>query len=112
MMLIFGDYQQGLTTVGKLPTRIKQQSATLIDHIWTNKICKHYSAGIIIKLLSDHFPVFYIEDFKQSRNKLPDKITRKINQQTIPAFCELLKTTSWTNVLNEKTPKFAFDTFF
>ena len=95
-----------------LSTRIKQQSATLIDHIWTNKICKHYSTGIIINSLSDHFPVFFIEDIKQNRNKLPDKVTRKINQETIPAFCKLFITTSWANVLNEKTPKLAFDTFF
>ena len=31
-----------------LPTRIKQQYATLIDHIWTNKVCKFYNSGIII----------------------------------------------------------------
>ena len=47
-----------------LPTRIKHQTATLIDHIFTNNICQKYSAGIIINSLSDHFPVFYIEDEK------------------------------------------------
>ena len=45
-----------------LPTRIKQQSATLIDHIWTNKVCSFYKSGIIINFLSDHFPVFYFEE--------------------------------------------------
>ena len=38
-----------------LPTRIKHQSATLIDHIWTNKVCSSYSSGIQISSLSDHF---------------------------------------------------------
>ena len=47
-----------------LPTRIKHLSATLIDHIWSNKICNTYNAGIIINSLSDHFPIFYFEDFK------------------------------------------------
>ena len=95
-----------------LPTRIKHQSATLIDHIWTNKTCKQYSAGIIINSLSDHLPVFYIEDKRQNKTSLPDKITRKINQQTIPAFCKILKSTQWTNVLNEENPKLAFNNFF
>ena len=31
-----------------LPTRINHQSATLIDHIWTNKVCSNYNAGILI----------------------------------------------------------------
>ena len=45
-----------------LPTRIKYQSATLIDHIWTNKVCSSYNSGILINSLSDHFPVFYFEE--------------------------------------------------
>ena len=44
--------------------------------------------------------------------QLPDKITRKINSNTIPAFCNLLKTTSWSNVVNEREPKNAFGNFF
>ena len=95
-----------------LPTRIKHQSATLIDHIWSNRICKQYTAGILINSLSDHFPVFYIEDNKHKKTLLPDKITRKINQDTIPAFCNILKSTKWTNVTNEENPKLAFNNFF
>jgi hypothetical protein len=34
------------------------QSATLSDHIWTNKKCNEYKTGILINSLSDHFPVF------------------------------------------------------
>ena len=69
-----------------LPTRVKHQSATLIDHIWTNKVCSKYKSGIIINSLSDHFPVVYFEEGKYQKVQLPDKITRKINTTTIPAF--------------------------
>ena len=95
-----------------LPTRIKQQSATLIDHIWTNQICSNYNTGIIINSLSDHFPVFYIEETKQPKAKLPETVTRNINCKTIPPFCKLLQSTSWHNVVNESNPKIAFDNFF
>ena len=44
--------------------------------------------------------------------ELPEKITRQINTKTIPAFCKLLKSTSWSNVLNEPNPKLAFEKFF
>ena len=44
--------------------------------------------------------------------QLPDKITRKINSTTIPAFCKLLKSASWANVINEPDPKTAFSNYF
>ena len=62
--------------------------------------------------MSDHFPVFYIEETKQNNVQLPDKVVRNINQNTIPAFCNILKSTKWTNVINDKNPQTAFDNFF
>ena len=94
-----------------LPTRIKNQSATLIDHIWTNKRCNIYKSGIIINSLSDHL-TFYIEEGRHQRFKLPDKVTRKINFKKIPAFCNILKTASWWNVTNENNPETSFSNFF
>ena len=36
-----------------LPTRIKHQSATLIDHIWTNKVCKGSPPSARVAVMSD-----------------------------------------------------------
>ena len=55
-----------------LPTRIKNQSATLLDHIWSNKMCNIYNSGILINSLSDHFPVFYIEEDRHKKIILSD----------------------------------------
>ena len=88
-----------------LPTRVKHQSATLIDHIWTNKVCSNYKSGIIINSLSDHFPVVYFEEGKYQKVQLPDRNTRKINTKTIPAFCKILRSTSWGNVTSEENLK-------
>ena len=90
-----------------MPTRVKQQSATLIDHIWTNKVCSRYNSGIILNSLSDHFPVVYFEECKHQKVYLPDLTTRKINSTTIPAFCNLLKSASWSNVINLRFPIFS-----
>ena len=95
-----------------LPTRVKQQFATLIDHIWTNKVTTSYRSGIILSSLSDHFPVVYFEEGKQQKIQLPDNIKRKIDSNTIPAFCNLLKSTSWSDVLSEHDPKIAFTIFY
>ena len=42
------------------PTRITEHSATLLDHIYTNKINKSYNSGILISDVSDHFATFTI----------------------------------------------------
>ena len=94
-----------------MPTRIKHQSATLIDHIWSNKMCDKYRSGILINSISDHFPVFYVEKIKQTKTDPPEQTFRNINSKTIPSFCNLLKSTSWQNVTNETNPKTAFDFF-
>ena len=39
-------------------------------------------------------------------------MTRKINSKTIPSFCNLLKSATWSNVINESDPKIAFFNFF
>ena len=84
----------------------------MIDHIWTNKVSSSYYSGILISSLSDHFPVFHFEEGKHRKHDLPDRITRKIDSKSIPGFCKLLKSTSWSNVLNQQNPKVAFDNFF
>ena len=95
-----------------LPTRIKHKSATLIDNIWTNKVCDVYNSGIIISSLSDHFPVFYFEEGKHQKIEIAEKISRKINSKTIPAFCNILKSAKWQSITNEANPAIAFENFF
>ena len=56
--------------------------------------------------------ILYIENVNQPVIQLPDKIVRKTNPNTIPAFCKLLQSTKWTSVTNEKDPQIAFDSFF
>ena len=43
-----------------LPTRICQNSATLIDNIFSNKKQEFYESGLIISSISDHLPIFYL----------------------------------------------------
>ena len=48
------------------PTRIihtsAQESATCIDHIWTNVVDKPITSGILTDKIADHLPVFQISD--------------------------------------------------
>ena len=69
-----------------IPTRIKHMSATLIDHIWCNNICTQVISEILINSLSDHFPVFSIEETKQCKIDLSEQTLRKINQKRFLHF--------------------------
>ena len=95
-----------------LPTRVKHQSATLIDHIWRNKIDNNYESGILINSLSDHFPVVYIEKNKQKLGNPTEIYRRKFNNTSTKAFCETMKSSTWENVIHEKCPKLSFNNFF
>ena len=83
-----------------LPTRIKHQSATLIDHIWKNRINNKFKSGILISSLSDHFPFFYIEVNKLKGGNTPDIYKRKINNTSTQSFCNTIKSTNWHAVRN------------
>ena len=48
----------GLHPLIALPTRVTSKSATLIDNIFTNDICRPISSGLIYTSISDHLPVF------------------------------------------------------
>ena len=52
------------------PTRVKTQSATLIDDIFTNSLSdmEHTIQGIIYSDISDHFPIININYSFQAAN--------------------------------------------
>ena len=47
----------GCSQIINSPTRVSQQSATLIDHIYTNLLNNEIKANIIIDNITDHFPI-------------------------------------------------------
>ena len=49
---------QGFIPKITLPTRISEQSSTLIDNIYTNNIDDRESSGILLNQISDHQMVF------------------------------------------------------
>ena len=42
------------------PTRITDDTATVIDHIWSNILANSTMSGILTNKISDHLPVFQI----------------------------------------------------
>ena len=69
------------------PTRITEYSATLIDHMYTNKTHTNMKTGVLITDVSDHFGTFTII-YNKHRINQNDKIirTRSINEENINKF--------------------------
>lgn len=94
------------------PTRVQNQSATLIDHFLTNIHQYHYKTSIIVSDLSDHFPVAYFFEDSQLKRPKPKKIyTRNLTDENIQSFKELLLQLSWVEVINEQNCSKAYDEF-
>ena len=102
----------GLLPAITKPTRITQSTATLIDHIFVNNKSLHHNSGIVLSYISDHFPTFYIDQTKSPKPKQKPFKTRKINNETQNDLNNLLKSTSFNNIMNQDDPDVAFSNFF
>ena len=68
--------QNGFLPLVSLPTRISNNSATLIDHISTNINDRNLDTSIIVSDVSDHLAVFFLRPFKNCEKVLPPKKVR------------------------------------
>lgn len=90
-----------------LPTRVTNQSATLIDNIFTNDL-NNISCGIFLVDISDHFPVFCIH--RTAINSENRKfVKRDINDRTINIFIDKLKHVRWN--INTNDPNINYNLF-
>ena len=74
----------GFTQVISRPTRITDHSATLIDHIYTNKINKVISSSVVVLDITDHLGTY----IKVSLDSYFDRATRPINRRNDSQICE------------------------
>ena len=97
------------------PTRVTKNTASCIDHIYTSSyLTQDILAGIIKTDVSDHFPIFVIDNNTKTTNYPTEieKEIRQINDINITKFKNILHDTDWMVVLNTYDPNFAYDLFF
>ena len=86
------------------PTRLTSHSATLIDHIYTNKISSKVKSGIIISDVSDHFGIFTCIKTKFKYNTFSKyKNMRCFNEANITIFQNMISQTDFSPVLNSSS---------
>ena len=85
------------------PTRITEQTSTLIDNIFI-KHPINFHTGLIISTVSDHLPIFIIKTLNSSGfEMLPPKTVRfrPINDRKITLFRERLGLENFEHIINQ-----------
>ena len=95
------------------PTRTSNQSATLIDNIFTNNyqnICQSMQA-ILVTNISDHFPVVHINwNFTADSSELYIE-KRSTNHRNTLAFSPVIQNIDWSDIYNTSNTQSAFTSF-
>ena len=105
-------YHPPNTTITR-PTRICQNTATLIDNIFVSRnLHKYFESAIILDDISDHLPLLVL--LKQTKlldNKPINFESRKLNENTIMLIKQKLFQVDWTRLLNATNCSDNFDLF-
>jgi hypothetical protein len=100
----------GFSPVITLPTRLASSSATLIDHIYTNRT-QSTNSGIVITDVADHFGVFHITKRKKPSESAVNKQARYFSQNNCEKFRTYLEKTNFDPVLHIQCPNEAYNIF-
>ena len=98
------------------PTRVTEYSATIIDHIYTNKVSDVVSTGVVTFDISDHLGVYVTIALHEHQGSIDHEYanvtsTHKVNEENISKFRELLSNESWDEVHNECGAQRKYDKF-
>ena len=109
---IHGMFASAFYPTISMPTRVTQQTATLIDNIITNMHEYPVKSGILYNDISDHFPVFNFYSMERSkREKYTTVYRRKARSDNINKLNIKLENLNWEEVYTDNDPCTAYDTF-
>ena len=107
-------FSNGLLSVVNRPTRVTKHNASCIDHIYTNSyINTDVFSGIIETDISDHFPVFLIDNDTNTTN-FPDTVTKRIrviSNKTKHKFKVKVSEMDWNLVTSTNNADAAYEVF-
>ena len=105
-------YSLGIYPLIDKPSRIALGSATLIDNIFTNDIHNYHFSGLLINDITDHLPVFTIRDCNFDRRNFTKFVfVRNNDVDALQSFCNELKCTDWSSLLNNQNVNECYNSF-
>ena len=95
-------YAIGLYPLIDRPTRISNQSFSLIDNVFTNVTNYNIRSGILINDIIDHLPGFAICTYPNPNRQIKKLYIKKriVNDSKVTTLIGNLTNICWENVLN------------
>jgi hypothetical protein len=95
------------------PTRIQQDTASLIDNIFCNQPnCDNLFNGILVTQISDHFPVFTVcKTLNTSKNLEILSKQRNFSQKNLTSFIDAISKIDWLDLVTQNTSRESFSVF-
>ena len=95
------------------PTRVSQNSATIIDNIFTNNHADLASSfhGILLADVSDHFPVFHVSKLIHKEETEIEVMRRMFTEKNKAAFKTEIENVNWSFVMDTNDAQVAFSLF-
>ena len=94
-------FRYGMVPVINKPTRVTKDTATDIDHMFTNSIINTEIKSAILKAdISDHFPILVVAKVKVDVNIKTEQyiLKRNIYDQSIKKFKQKLRDVTWDDI--------------
>ena len=104
-------FSHGFLQLVNKPTRCTSNSATLIDHVLTNKLLESYETCILISRLSDHFPIVTFIPLDKSPNSPLYSFSRDFSEHNLIQFKNNLSNISWNNTMDSEDTQESYDNF-
>ncbi len=104
-------FSLGFLPVITKPTRVCANSATLIDHIYTNDIVSNHLSGIVITDLADHFGTYFSIAHKPKADIQIICKSRCISDTNIIKFRESLSAIDFSYISNIQCTNTAYNEF-
>ena len=96
------------------PTRISENTVSLIDNIFTNNFCTDILSGVIYSDISDHFPIFHVNNANNPSvcSNIKKIAYRNVSESSLNKLKADLSNTSWNDVLLCSNPNEAYNMFY
>jgi hypothetical protein len=105
-------YSTGTLPLITKPTRIQQQSKTLIDNIFSNSILNYNTInGILHTDISDHFPIFTLCLDTETKDVMSTNKSRDFSHKNMNMWDKKVKEFNWNHILSISDCQSAFSYF-
>ena len=104
-------FSHGFLQLVTRPTRITENSATLIDHILTNSTVQSHETFLLCSKMSDHFPIIHQLNFDKIKPSNGMVQTRDFSPDSMLRFKNAIKNYNWSHVTEQVCAQEATNNF-